>query len=314
MENIENITKYDLENLGRNYLIKGLRYTVERNFAKGSLCFQEAIDIITCDCNSKDWMKKAGVNLKNLLEKQDVFSDINFKGSNPEDYLFCKAFVLSYPNLKKYNYLGLNAIEQYLKIKENHYGYYVLGKLQNYLGLFKESLTSYEKAFSINPTHSLKYKIGRLKEQELNEIGIRELYTAFTNNPSSGCAIRILKKYANERGINIESREEKGRLTIAFNEDEDEYSFTDKYLNFIRKESNLRFDSLMNSSNNIVSELFQAFDTNSTSFINFKYNEERKNGNHISHYDDSYNNGFNDEFYNDQLDMDQQSPEFWDSL
>jgi len=61
--------------------------------------------------------------------------------------------------------------------------------------------------------------------------------------------------------------------------------------------------------------LFQAFDINSTSFINFKYNEERKNSNHISHhYDDSYDNGFNDEFYNDQLDMDQQSPEFWDSL
>ncbi|MCX2682032.1 hypothetical protein OOZ15_18920 [Galbibacter sp. EGI 63066] len=33
----------------------------------------------------------------------------------------------------------------------------------------------------------------------------------------------------------------------------------------------------------------------------------------IKHYDSSYDNGFNDAYYNDQLDMDQQSPEFWDS-
>lgn len=314
MENLEYISKYDLENLGRNYLIKGLSYITERNYSKGCSYFQEAIDIITCDCNSTDWMKKAGVNLKNLLEKQDIFSDVKFNGTNPEDYFFCKAFVLSYPNIKKYNYLGISAIEEYLKIKQDHYGYYVLGKLQSYLELFKESLSSYEKAFSIKPTHSLKYKIGRLKEQELNQIGIRELYTAFTNNPSSGCCVRILKKYANKRGINIESPREKERLTIAFNEDEDEYQFSDKYLNFIRKESNIRFDFLMNSNNDIISELFQAFDTNATSFINFKYNLERKNSNYHSHYDDSYDSGFNDEFYNDQLDMDQQSPEFWDSL
>lgn len=31
-------------------------------------------------------------------------------------------------------------------------------------------------------------------------------------------------------------------------------------------------------------------------------------------YDDTYDSGFNDTYYNDQLDMDQQSPEFWDSL
>ena len=31
-------------------------------------------------------------------------------------------------------------------------------------------------------------------------------------------------------------------------------------------------------------------------------------------YNESYDSGFNDTYYNDQLDMDQQSPEFWDSL
>ncbi|MEQ3662420.1 MAG: hypothetical protein ABNG96_07000, partial [Flavobacterium sp.] len=31
-------------------------------------------------------------------------------------------------------------------------------------------------------------------------------------------------------------------------------------------------------------------------------------------HDNSYDSGFNDTYYNDQLDMDQQSPEFWDSL
>ena len=49
------------------------------------------------------------------------------------------------------------------------------------------------------------------------------------------------------------------------------------------------------------------FDLNEDDF------DEQEDDNY-SNYDSSEDYSFNDEYYNDNLDMDQQSPEFWDSL
>lgn len=308
--------KSDLESFGREYLKKGLSHTVEKKFAKGSLYFQQALDIITCDCNSTKWIQSTVLDLNKIIINGELFDDNKYKEANPEDYFFCKAIILSYTKIQKYNHLGLEAIENYLKIKKDHYGYYILGKIQSNLKLYDQCYSSIKKGISIKNTNSLLYKLGRIKEQHLHENGVKELYTAFINNPSSSCAVRVLKKYANQRDIIIDNLGRKGHLTQSFNVDEDEDVFEQLYQKFLGKESNFQFDNLKNSSNKNVADLFQSLQLHRNSFINSKYNANKRNETyfHNNHNWNQIYSSFNDEYYNDQLDMDQQSPEFWDSI
>lgn len=311
----KNILKTDLEEIGAYYLKKAIKFIVNKEFSKGTIFFKEALDILSCDCNKSEWLQSAG-DLNDLTFNQGLFEDLKYNVVNTQDYYFAKAYVLSFAlKNKQQQYIALNAIEIYLKTDKDHHGYYVLGKIQANLEMYTQSLESYETAMEIKNTTAIQYRIGRLKEQEMNSNGIRELFMSLNRNPSSSCVARELQEYSHKRNLLLSSSDKESRLIKFFNENND--NFSSLYQRLIKNEDIIQFMSLVNSRNSEISEFFEILNRYTGSFLNSKQNEDKITNQKKYDYDDNYYEddiGFNDDFYNDQLDMDQQSPEFWDNL
>jgi tetratricopeptide (TPR) repeat protein len=299
MGNIDLIRRNNLEAYGKYFLEKGLNFFLVGSYNIAYEYLKEGLDLITCDCSG--WNSKLDESTK------DIFKQLDVPKKQQRAYLFCKGYLLSFMRFDKKHelYDGMNAIEQYLEIEQDEYGYYVKGKILHRLDQKKDSLKSFYKAYNIKSTARTEYRIGRLVEEESIDYGLDLLYSSFTKNPSSSCCVRILKEFTNKGNIEIPiDSSENNELLTSFNDTNIKFwTFGIEYSRLLNKEFS---DENLDKVNSFVSLLIKGWniidDTSDyeSSYDNYGYND--------------YSNPMDSEFYNDALDLDQQSPEFWDDI
>lgn len=300
MDNIEFIKRNNLEELGKYFLNKGCISFLDGSYNVAYEFFKEGLNLITCDCSG--WNQE----LKNSTNEQ--FNQLNIPENQQRAYLFCKGYLLSFLKSDKIKelYNALNAIEQYLEIEKDEFGYYVKGKVLHRLNRKPDSLQAFYDANNINSTSRTQYRIGRLVEEESFDFGLDLLFNSFKNNPSSSCCVRILKEFTNNSNIVIPSdKSDNNELLNSFNDiDTKPWKFGIEYGRLLNKDYSKENIDKVNSFVNQITK-------NSNMFI------DSNDYNNYSHYDESYDdfsNPMDSEYYNDALDLDQQSPEFWDDI
>ncbi|MDX2284428.1 MAG: hypothetical protein NW241_09710 [Bacteroidia bacterium] len=280
MNKIKFIENIDKESLGKLYFEKAVDFTVNREFGKAFEFFKEGLDFLTCDCQSGDWRKK--------FEKSDldIFIDVEVQNVVHSEYFFVKAFLLSFEEGKKEQYIALDAIDRYLKVSEDEYGYYVRGKIWLALGEKNEAINNFYLAKQLANSPRIKYRIGRTKEQFLDEYGLEDLYNAFIENPSSCCCCRVLQKFSKSKGIQLDFHESESENIIlkAFNESESELKFQNAYEKLFKKESidNRPFGEW---ENNVIIEFVSILKRNSSLFIVEEEEDDYVEGDDYDDYD-----------------------------
>jgi len=274
MEMIKLIQNSHKEEIGKYYLSKASTFAFNNEFGKAYEFFKEGLDILTCDCQS-GWLNPSSV------ENKKVFDDINIKHTPHIEYYFVKAYIMSYEADRKNQYLALEAIDKYLEVKNDEYGNYVRGKIFIALNEPQKAFECFEKA-SLNSTNQrLLYRLGRTKEQLLEQNGLEELYYSFVQNPFSACCARNLKKYMKERGdILVFNENEINPLLIAFNNDEAEWQFQKLYEKLHKSQIDYNFDLSGADNAETINYFIQVIKNNSNLFVEsdnlseFEYDEE----------------------------------------
>lgn len=312
MNKQELISRDNKEALGKYYLKKGVDFAFEKSFGKSYEFFKEGLDILTCDCGS--WRKRFEESDKSILE------DLVIKMEERLEYYFVKGYLLCFEENKKELYLGLDAIDKYLNERTDEYGLYVKGEILLRLEQPSDALNAFSEALELGGTNSrLMYRIGRTNEQHLDTYGLEELYQSFDINPSSACCARVLKKYMKEREIEflIDSSND-NPLIISFSSSESEWKFDNLYEKYLSKDylgDDLPFGQTETLP--VITSFIKEIRKNKDLFVvdNEEYEDESYYDDY-DHYDSNndYTHPYDSPYYNDALDMDQQSPEFWDSL
>lgn len=302
------------EKIGKQFLLKAVEFAVVKEFGKSYEFFKIGLDTLTCDSDQAEYWLKPYQSLDKAL-----FDD--FTHESDYEYYFVKAYILSYKSDVDQLQLALNAINIYLKYKHDEYGYYVKGKILLGLKDIDQAYISFMISHSFYQSARLLYQIGIMKEEFLQESGLKELYISFLKNPSSACCGITLRKYAKKHGIMIRYKrygdlEDNILLQdFAAYEDEDwEFSVT---FNLIQNGKFLPEDS-----KKIMDELVEVLKKNRESFIEEedaeieeKNEDDCANKNRVSnHFDphyygdrfDEYNgyNGYSDDEINDVFDGD----------
>lgn len=356
----ELIIRHDFENLGKSFLKDAVEMIKIQQFNKAYEFIKLGLDFVTCDCS------KFGSWFDFEYNFETLFEDIDAKFKEDIEYNFIKAFVYIYlPEAQNRKPEGLKSIIIYLKKNKNHYGYYLKGRLLSKEEKYKEALKSYEKALKslseinsysgINLSTDLKlskiyYRIGRLKEEYLNDFGLYDFENAFRLNYSSVCSIRSFKEFFRKRKIFRESFE---TLAYYYEDLKDNPESKNLIEIFIRSEYQCfsmssayeeafkfyRINDLENSKEIIISSGLNEISvcekqTDLINFLEFCFNGTSESSGlsqfifEKEHYFNVTVNGeprfeeeyekpysvFDNPYYDDALDMDQQNSDFWDSL
>lgn len=301
MDNIESVKRNNLEELGRYFLEKGFNSYLAGSYNVSYEFFKEGLNFITCDCSG--WNRDLNDSIK------EQFRQLDIPVNQQKAYLFGKGYILSFMKFDQIKelYDALNAIEQYLKIEKDEYGFYVKGKILYRLDKKQESLQSFYEANDIKSSARTKYRIGRLVEEESIDYGLDFLVSSFKKNPSSYCCVRILKEFANKSNIEVPFDSlENNELLISFNDSNiKSWKFAIEYNRLLNKNYSIEnIDKIKAFVNQIIkySDIFDNSSKYESSYDNYDYS-----------YDD-FRNPMDSEYYNDALDLDQQSPEFWDDI
>lgn len=179
------------EKAGKYFFKKAMSFLKSNKFNDAYENLISGYSYITCDCIIGDWFNK------------DEVADIFLITSNfdcPAFKLdFLKAFIFNYT--EKYG-AAFNSINSFIDLQpSNEIGYYLKGKILLGLDKYTEAIESFGRALELKKTNRTLYRIGRTKEQFLNDFGLNEMYEAIVINPSSGCAHWHFADYAMRRKV-----------------------------------------------------------------------------------------------------------------
>lgn len=119
---------------------------------------------------------------------------------------------------------ALLLIDSYLDDYPNsEIGHYLKGRVLSSLKNFEEAISEFEFALSIKETPRVHYRIGRIKEQKLQQFGIDNLYKSILLNPSSLCSLRWFKDCCDSRGIKLQTNTHKLLANYFNNRNTDEF-------------------------------------------------------------------------------------------
>lgn len=309
MEKLKFIETNNLEKLGEYFFLKGVRFGLNREFGKAYEFFKESLDCITCDCCFIDW------NIKNANVDPNIFNDLENYNSNHSEYFFVKAFMLTYAKELKNPHIALDAIDAYLTKVQDEYGYYIKGKILQKLDLNVEALECYLKSQTISNNSRINYRIGRLKEQYLNEYGLDDLFISLIQNNSSSCCAKELKLYYNKSDLELIENNENFELWNLFTDKQTHFiTFWTSYFRITNKQ--ISEERIVDVSNmNLIKRFIEILKSNYDIFIMKSESEQNERDYDDDEYESNYDDyNWNNEYYNDGLDMDQQSKEYWENL
>ncbi|WP_298884673.1 hypothetical protein [uncultured Polaribacter sp.] len=303
--------KNNRQKVGEHLIRRGLKKFLNSKNSSGKWYLHRGLELITCDCFVKTWIEQHKIEIKKQLNKLNDFEN---------DYLFIQGYLKSHIEDTKQLNNGLIAIQKYLEFSSDEFGHYVKGQILTKLNKPQEALKSYETSKKIKITSILEFKIGYLKENILKESGIQELYNSLMINKSSICCIVELQKHSFNKNYFL-SNKNNNMLISLFNSDSFGNDFSNLYKHqLILSENHRRLNYKTQRINDFSNELIlneflktltkevQLYLDPNYNFLKKKFNSTEKTSNYIMFKENNNN------YYNDQLDLDQQSPEFWDNL
>ena len=179
------------EKAGKYFFKKALTSLKANKFNDAYENLIAGYNYITCDCTNGNWFNKE--------EVEDIFSSANNFDCSAFKLDFLKAFIFHYT--EKFG-AALNSINSFIDLQpSNEIGFYFKGKILLGLDKHSEAVESFGKALELKLTNRTLYRIGRTKEQFLNDFGLNEMYEAIVINPSSGCAHWHFADYAMKRRL-----------------------------------------------------------------------------------------------------------------
>ncbi|WP_286812487.1 MULTISPECIES: hypothetical protein [unclassified Maribacter] len=322
---IDLIKRFDLENLGKSFIVQGFGFMNSKQYSKASELFKQGLDLVSCQCGN-------GWKDEYMFDFEKIVPSKTLKYSSTEnslDYYFTQAFLYSYVDANKQKELlnkGLDLILKYLKNNDCIYGYYIQGVLFSELKLNKQALDSFMKAKELGNLNCINYKIGVLKESIENDYGLTDLIETFISNPSSLCCAYHLsynwtkRRLAFELSVPPSVHPHKNSLKI---NDLTGPTFIDEYKNILENEKSLIFEELLSSKNKKSADFFN-YINDEREFLRLQkeiIKEKKRNKQIEDEWDRKYGKkNTRKEYINripinlDALDVDQYPPEFWDNL
>lgn len=327
---------------GLKFFKKGVQFSLNHEYGKAYEYFKESLDLVTSDLNFNDSDLQ---NINNIL-----ISDLQNNDKNYKESLFVKAILILYSGNKIYYQAGLTYIQNYLKINSDEYGLYInlcllkniypkynyeryLNKLNygnltsNFILLKYEDTFSDEniiksftiedficlgRAFVINPNCILTLDI------LLNCYSKIEFYPFYKNYSQNIIIDNFLSKKSNSK-IFIEKFlyiPIKNKKIVEWIYDWNNKNDLQEFINFLIIILD-DLESFKYSYNFILeNEEYKLINLRDQDFFDYEneINENLEIEDDYFNYDEDFKTFGKNEYYDDSLDMDQQSPEFWDNL
>ncbi|HEX8514558.1 MAG TPA: AAA family ATPase [Bacteroidia bacterium] len=161
----------NLDKLGKHYLRKANENILQLDFKKAYENIVTGFDYIVCDCRLGNWILK---DLNKVLIECETFNCSIQQLNLLQAYVYWLS-----------NEFGpaLNCINNFLQFNDNEeVAYYLKGRIYAGMEDYVKALEFYNKALTIKKTNKTLYRIGRTKEEALNENGIPELFEASLSN------------------------------------------------------------------------------------------------------------------------------------
>jgi len=212
---------------------------------------------------------------------------------------------------------ALSFIDSYLEIfPESDIAHYLKGRVLVGFENFETVFEELELALSLKETARTHYRLGRIKEQKLNMYGVDHLYKSVLMNPTSLCSLRWFKNCCDNRLIKFETNTNKLLVNSFNNKETDEFI---EIVDHLLLEGNIELsDCTILPVSTAVTNFLESLESDENLFIpsDFDFDNEdffSDNEDYTSDQDDYFRLSDNP-YYDDNLDMDEQSPDFWDSL
>ncbi len=308
----------DKERIGDFYFGRAIINLKVGNFKSAFKELMLGFENVSCDCSLANLIENNQELISQALKTKSInctTSELDFIRSI--FYVFLDSDNLGQEQEGFYT-KALSFIDSYLDENINsEIAHYIKGRILFKLERVDESIAELELALTIKKTPLVHYRIGRFKEQKLNQFGIDHLYQSVLLNPSSLCVNKWFKDIADKRKIKLTISNK--LLANKFNnKDTNEYRKTINHL-LINGSIELTNNSVLLASV-AFSDFISILKADEKLFRNEDDNN-RNDGEVDDNYDFESNNDHdsNEDFtdwsnYDDDLDMDQQSIEFWNQF
>lgn len=174
------LKKGNLDDLGKYYLNKANKDIMQFDFKNAYENIILGFEYIVCDCLFGIWNIK---DLDKVLIDCETFNCSIHQLNLVQAYIYWLSSKLD---------SALNCINNFIQFNNNEeLAYYLKGRIYDGKEDYVKALEFYNKALSIKKTNKALYRIGRIKEVNLNENGIPELYEASLRNVISHCTAQL---------------------------------------------------------------------------------------------------------------------------
>lgn len=275
------------EKLGTLFLKKAVKHCINKEFGKAYEFITLGLDILSCDSSNNDiWIR----DYKNL--EHDIFNDLENNHFPYYEYYLVKSFILSQNNDERILYIALDAIENYLKFKNDEIGYFIKSKILLSLDKYSDAVEILDKLLTINSKTNVLFNMGKFYQNDEINSSIKYFYHSYIKNPSSSsCLIELRKefiKFGLENLLDVE--EPTNDLILLFFSDINNDDFKELYEEFWTKNYNIE-DSLnyqiekLPSTLTVFIEYFQKYKENYFNIIDSEIQDLQKRNDYY-HYDD----------------------------
>ena len=263
----------DLEGLGYFYFENAVLLWIQGDFKLTVKNILIGFKHVSCDCELRALIEEKGKEIITSMRS----NVINCTSQN-FDFLRAIYYFFSDQEIK-----ALAFIDTYLEDNVNsEIGIYLKGRTLCAVGRYEEGMKYLNNALELNDNARLNYRIGRIKEQKLDNFGIDHLFKSIMQNPSSSCAHSWFKEIADERNIKLETNTNKFLANTFNNKDSRQFKLA---------VDTLLFKGQVNLANNTVLTSSQALDdfldTLKSDQNLFGYNDKSEEY-QDEYYDDDY--------------------------
>jgi hypothetical protein len=214
----------NFEQLGNYYFTKAIQSLRNGDF---KVTFENLLlgyKNVSCDCWLVGLVEKHDIEIRKAINTATIncaLSELDFIRAVYHFYSDSDTFDKKQTGAFKKAILFINSFIESNEFEE--IGHYLKGRMLACCEEFEEAISEYETAISLLETPRVRYRLGRLKEQKLNQWGIDDLYKSILLNLSSSCCNRWFKDIADKRGLKLKTNVSKLLANKFNNNNTDEY-------------------------------------------------------------------------------------------
>lgn len=217
----------DTERIGELYFKNAITNIENGKFKSAYSELLAGFENVSCDCALTTLIESRYEQITLSLKSNSITCSLS-------ELDFIRAVIYYFPDSGNFGQeqkgiykRALPLIDSYLDDYPNsEIGHYLKGRVLSGLENFEEAISEFEFALSIKETPRVHYRIGRIKEQKLQQFGVDNLYKSILQNLSSLCSLRWFKDCCDSRGIKLQTNTHKLLANFFNNKNTDEFRKT----------------------------------------------------------------------------------------